>query len=121
MTITSIQVTAGRTFNHPHESYSNLRPSVTMYATLDSADDPIAAPRQLQAKAESLVEDHKRQLLQSIEELHEMTEARAELTNVEDQLRRLQSRTEELRKLHPELKLLNDGDQSNPTDPSEAQ
>ncbi len=106
MTITKIQVTAGRTFNHPREDYSNLRPAVTMIATLDPVDDPVAATRELQAKAESLVEDHKRQLLQSIEELYQMTEARAELTNVEDQLRRLQARTEELRKRHPELKLI---------------
>ena len=30
MKINTITVTAGRTFNHPHEDYSNLRPSVTM-------------------------------------------------------------------------------------------
>jgi hypothetical protein len=35
MKINSITVTAGRTFNHPHEQYSNLRPEVTMTATRD--------------------------------------------------------------------------------------
>ena len=34
MKIQTITVTAGRTFNHPHEQYSNLRPEVQMTATL---------------------------------------------------------------------------------------
>lgn len=34
MRIKTITVTAGRTFNHPYEQYSNLRPEVTMVADL---------------------------------------------------------------------------------------
>ena len=39
MKITNIVVRAGRTFNHPHESYSNLKPEVELTATLDEGDD----------------------------------------------------------------------------------
>lgn len=105
MHITNITITAGRTFNHPYEQYSNLRPEVTMSASLDAGEDPIAATRQLQAKAESLVEDHKQSLLRSIEELHELTESKRELISIEGQLTRLQERTAEIRKAHPQLAL----------------
>ena len=105
MHITNITVTAGRTFNHPHESYSNLRPEVTLTASLDPSDDAVAATRQLQAKAESLVEDHKQSLLRSIEELHDLTESKRELVSIEGQLTRLQERTAQIRKAHPELQL----------------
>lgn len=59
MTITKITVTAGRTFNHPHEQDSNLRPEVTLEATLPEGANSIDAVRGLQAQVEGLVEDHK--------------------------------------------------------------
>ncbi|MGV1047696.1 MAG: hypothetical protein ACOYD4_04105 [Solirubrobacterales bacterium] len=97
MTITIITVTAGRTFNHPHESYSNLRPEVTMTATLAPGEHAEGATRRLQATAEQLVEDHKRAMLQSIQELHQMSEQQAELRGLQEQLERTQARLEAIR------------------------
>jgi len=57
MQVTEVIVSAGRTFNHPYESYSNLRPMVTVKARLGPDEDPTKAINQLQALAEKTVED----------------------------------------------------------------
>lgn len=106
MKITEIVVSAGRTFNHPHEQYSNLRPEVVMKATLNEGEDPAMATRALQAQAEGLVEDHKRSMLQSIEELHQLTERQAELRGLQKQLENAQQRITDIRAQNPELNLL---------------
>lgn len=105
MKINTIQVTAGRTFNHPHEQYSNLRPEVTMTATLDDGEDPARATRELQAKAEQIVEDHKAGLLKSIEELYQLTERQAEMRGLQQELERAQRRLETIRSENPTLQL----------------
>ena len=107
MKIQEIVVTAGRTFNHPHEQYSNLRPEVTMRATLDEGEDVSAATKELQARAEGLVEDHKNGLLRSIEELYQLTERQTEVRGLQKELLRAQDRLSEIRKTHPELALTN--------------
>lgn len=105
MKIQTITVTAGRTFNHPHEQYSNLRPEVTMTATIDDNEDPHVAARDLQQRAEGLVEDHKRSLLHSIEELYQLTERQAEMRGLQQELGRAQKRIEAIRAEHPTLEL----------------
>lgn len=105
MKITTITVTAGRTFNHPHEQYSNLRPEVAMTATLEEGDDPTTAIQNLQARAEQLVEDHKSGLLKSIEELYQLTERQAEMRGLQNELKRAQDRLDNIRKEHPTLQL----------------
>jgi len=106
MKITNIVVRAGRTFNHPHEQYSNLKAEVELSATLDDGDDAKVAVQQLQSQAEGMVEDHKQGLLKSIRELYEMTEQQAELSGLQTQLQRAQDRIEEIRRAHPSLKLI---------------
>ncbi len=96
MKINTIQVTAGRTFNHPHEKYSNLRPEVVLNATLAEEDDPLECTRRLQAQAEGLVEDHKQGLLRSIEELYQLTERQAEMRGLQSQLSATQRRLDEI-------------------------
>lgn len=105
MKINTITVTAGRTFNHPHEQYSNLRPEVVMTATLSDTENPAEAIKHLQAKAEQLVEDHKQGLLQSIEELYQLSTKQAEMRGLQKELVRAQNRLEEIRKEHPQLQL----------------
>lgn len=105
MKINTITVTAGRTFNHPHEQYSNLRPEVTMTATLDDGEDATKAAQELQARAEELVEDHKRGLLATIEELHQFTERQAEVRGLRQELERAQRRLDAIRSEHPALQL----------------
>jgi hypothetical protein len=103
MNVTRIVVVAGRTFNHPHEQYSNLRPSVTIEATLAEGEDPKSATRDLQQVAEGLVEDHKQGLLRSLNELYELSERQAEMQGLQKQLAQAQSRLNEIRQEHPEL------------------
>lgn len=105
MQIKQITVTAGRTFNHPHETYSNLRPEVTLVAELAEGEDAGAAAKALQAQAEGLVEDHKQSMLRSLEELWQLTERQAEIRGLQRQLEGAQRRMEEIRKEHPELAL----------------
>jgi hypothetical protein len=105
MKINTIQVTAGRTFNHPHEQYSNLRPEVVMTATLSETENPAEAVKHLQAQAEQLVEDHKRGLLASIEELYQLTERQAEMRGLQQELERAQKRLEAIRSENPTLQL----------------
>ena len=74
MKVEEITVHAGRTFKHPYEQYSNSKPGVSMRAVLEDGEDVDVAVKKLQAKAESLVEDHKRNLLQAYED--ELTRSR---------------------------------------------
>lgn len=97
MRITEITVSAGRVVSHPTESYANLRPQVTLKASLDDSDDPIAATKELQAKAEQLVEDHKNQLVDDIMKLERLSREDAEIAGLEQRLREAQSRLEALR------------------------
>lgn len=103
MQVTKIVVHAGRTFNHPHESYSNLRPSVTLEATLDPGEDPIAATKQLQAQAEQLVEDHKTNLLESIEDLYQLNEHNARVRGLQHTIENAQRELDKVRSKFPQL------------------
>ncbi len=105
MEITEITVSAGRTFNHPYETYSNLRPGVTVKATLAPGENPTKAINELQALAEKTVEDHKQALLHSLEELHYLTEDQRDMTTLAEQITRSQQRLDEIRKQHPQLTL----------------
>lgn len=107
MKIKQITVTAGRTFNHPHEQFSNLRPEVVLVADLAEGDDAAACARELQAKAEGLVEDHKQGMLRSLEELHQLTERQQEMQGLQRELQRTQDRLAEIRKENPQLELVN--------------
>ena len=103
MKITEIIVGAGRTFNHPYEQFSNLRPQVTIKAVLDEGDDPEQIIKDLQAKAESMVEDHKNNMLQSLRELHTLSLRQREMAGLERQLREAQARLDEIRKEYPQI------------------
>ena len=105
MKINTITVSAGRTFNHPHEQYSNLRPEVVMTATVEKGEDAAQAIKTLQARAEQLVEDHKTGLLNSIEELYQLTTRQAEMRGLEQELNRAQARLAAIRAEHPQLTL----------------
>lgn len=108
MQIIEIVVSAGRTFNHPHESYSNLRPEVTLKAVLGADEDPDAAAKQLQAKAERLVEDHKSALLQSLHEIEQMSQAERTIASLESQLTDLNGRLDRARKYMVERRGIED-------------
>ncbi len=67
MRITEITVSAGRVIPHPRESYANLRPMLSLKATLDDNDFPADVAKTLQAAAESLLIGHIKELETQIE------------------------------------------------------
>ena len=92
MQITEITVHAGRTVNHPLEQYSNLKPSISLKATLTIGDDPEASVKGLQALAERLVEEHKHQMIADIRALDYRRRQQADLASAEKELVRLEER-----------------------------
>lgn len=100
MTIKTIKISAGRTFNHPHEQNSNLRSEVVLEATLEEGENPVEAVKALQAQAEGLVEDHKHGMLKSLEELYQLTERQAEMRGLQVSLKSAQDRLYALRQMH---------------------
>jgi hypothetical protein len=98
MKVVEVTVAAGRTFNHPFEQYSNLRPNVTLKAVLDGDEDYAAAVQTLQAKAEALVEEHKQHMLRSLEELARLERSQQEVQSLEQSLVRSQERLDTLRR-----------------------
>lgn len=117
MKVTEITVSAGRVFNHPFEQYSNLKPHITLKATLSEGEDAEAAAKQLQQTAEKLVEDHKRALLTSIEELDRLQRAEQELADLGRTMATAQAKIDRLRKENPILaqKMLLPADANAPT------
>ena len=86
MKITEVTVSAGRTFNHPYEEYSNFKPRLSMTATveIEEAETAEEVIHFLQLKAETLMEEHKRSILESIRNKHcirEIPEARRQTLN----------------------------------------
>jgi hypothetical protein len=103
MKIVEIIVSAGRTFNHPYEQYSNFKPHITLKGSVEEGEDPVACAKAMQQQAESLVEDHKQSLLESIEQLANMQRAERELTDLGRTMARAQERIDQLRKDCPAL------------------
>lgn len=70
MKVTSIKVSAGRTFNHPYEQFSNLREDVWLKAQLEDDDNYVDSVKQLQTQADILVEEKKQHKLGSLRQEH---------------------------------------------------
>ena len=71
MKVTEIIATAGRTFNHPYESFSNFRPSITIKATITDDDDLRESMDELRLMAEAEVERAKKMLLGKAKEKYD--------------------------------------------------
>ena len=105
MKITEVIVSAGRTVQHPVESYANLKPFVTLKAALDEGDDYEQITKDLQAKAEGLVEDHANSLKKHLRDMHYLSEKQRELARLEDSLSATQKRIAEVRSEMPLMSL----------------
>jgi hypothetical protein len=103
MKIAEITIHAGRVIPHPFLSYSNLKPGISYRAVLDANDDPIEATKALQAQAESLLEDHCRHLVKSLEELQELTAKQQKVRTLQESIQRAQSELDRLREGLPAL------------------
>lgn len=97
MKVTEIIVSAGRVVSHPTEQYANLRPQLTIKATIDDGEDYEAVTKAMQAKVEKLIEDHKNSLVEQILEMDRMRHEDAEIANLESGIQESQVRLERLR------------------------
>lgn len=84
MKIRTISVTAGCTFNVPHEPFANSRPAVTFTADLELGDEAEACAKELQVRAETLVQAHKDVLVAE-------ANARAKVTREANQRRKAEA------------------------------
>lgn len=98
MKISNIHVSAGRTFNHPFEQYSNFRCDVQLQAGLEPDEDPIKAVQDLQAQVEKIAEDHKQDLLKNIRELERIARCNDEISQLEERMRQADERLKGLRR-----------------------
>jgi len=97
MQVTQITVNAGRTLQHPCETYANIRPEVALTASLEAGDDPIECTRKLQRQAEQLVEEHAMVLRASIQERAVAQAEVSEIGRLSQSLSSGQERLEELK------------------------
>lgn len=119
MRVNEVTVSAGRTFSHPYEEYSNLRPGVTIRAVLDPEEDFVAVTRELQAKAEDLVERHKEAMLHSLRQIHTLSAAQRRLASLEREIAARHVEIEEVRRQTAEIEQGYLPDGTEPLDPSE--
>jgi hypothetical protein len=98
MKLTEVKVSAGRTFNHPFEQYSNLRCDVHLGAVVEDGEDGLACAKELQAKAEELAENHKQDLLKNIRDLQRIARANEEISHLEERMKQADERLKELRR-----------------------
>lgn len=98
MKITEITVHAGRTFNHPYESYSNFKPGVSLRATLSDEEDPEAATKALQAQAEHMAEQQKQQILADLQMLERQSRISSSIASTRRQIAQLQTELSALEK-----------------------
>lgn len=79
MNIIEIVVSAGRTFNHPHESFSNFKQSVSLKATLVDGELYEQAVVKLQDSAEAFAENLKERTLKALDKLRSLEDAKRQL------------------------------------------
>lgn len=86
MKITSIQASAGRTFNHPHEPYANFRFDIHLKAEIAPEDQEPqfvdVCVRELQDQAERLADERKAAILERCELVQKCETLRYEITRL---------------------------------------
>lgn len=101
MIITEIIVSAGRTFNHPYESYSNLKPQLTLKATIQEGDDVQHSILALQDRAETMIEQHKQQMLADMEAMEHLRRYDQQIASLETEITKATQRLEQLKQMTP--------------------
>lgn len=91
MKIEEVIVSSGLTFNNPFESFSNFRPSVTLKASMSPDGENVeSATRKLQEKADNMVREHKKKLLEQTKNEYEneqkIVRLKRELQESQDQM-----------------------------------
>lgn len=88
MKIKEISAHCSTSFNHPYEQYANYKPGVSLVASIEEGDDVDACIRDLQDKAQTMVDLDKASILAELQDQHRIDRTRellAELDTVEAQ------------------------------------
>ena len=88
--VVEITVHAGRTFNHPYESYANFKPGVSLRATISEDEDPQQAAKTLQEQAELLAENQKQQILADLYQIEQQSRISSSVAATRRQIEKLQ-------------------------------
>jgi hypothetical protein len=73
MKLTQITVHAGRTFNHPYESFSNLRNGITLVVSIDGEDEQESV-RRAQIQVNMWADQDKKRMLGLLKDQYEEEE-----------------------------------------------
>lgn len=87
MEVKKISVSAGRTFNHPYEQYSNLRFDIHLEAEIREGGDYMQCVQALQHEAETRAEEHKAALLKDIHLLEEAARVSSKVSDLERRIK----------------------------------
>lgn len=81
-----IEIIAGAQagFNHPHESYANFRPSLTLKALVEDGDDDAEAIARLQKRAQDACDAEKARILAACQREHDIAHSESELRRWRD-------------------------------------
>lgn len=93
-TIAKVTVSASSGFNHPHEQFANFKPSISLEAELEVGDDYYKVVRKLQEQVETLVQSHKQAILDDLERIKAIEEAKTNLEFAQQQQKRHQDNSE---------------------------
>lgn len=97
MKIKTIEVSAGRTFNHPYESFANLRFDLKFQAELSEGEEAMDCLKDLQTVAEKAAEEHKANLINDIHALEEMARSQRQMSDLEQRIKQAQDNLETLK------------------------
>lgn len=70
MKITKVSVSARHQFNDPYERFANYNVGVVLDADVDVGEDSEAVVKQLRVQADTLVRQHRAQILAGVEIAH---------------------------------------------------
>lgn len=86
MKIKNIKVTAGRTFPHPLENFSNIKFELSISAEIEESENFEKALDILRVEAETLAEAHKRELIEDHKKLEALKEQRRDVERLQENI-----------------------------------
>ncbi|WP_417392012.1 hypothetical protein [Gimesia sp.] len=101
--ITKVTVSASSSFNHPHEQFANFKPFVSLEAELADGDDYYRVVKELQDRAETLVQSHKESILEDIALDRKIKEIRSDLAYAQREQHQNLDRTADIGRLEKQL------------------
>ena len=94
MKIRRITARAGRTLPHPTRQFANVKADIELVADLEEGDDEKSSIRDLQVRCEQIVEQHSRDVCESIRRGEEIESTYQRVARLETELEREKAKAE---------------------------